>query len=46
MNSDRPYRKSRGAEEAIDVIRKGVGSQWDSEMVQAMLHHADNPEPD
>jgi putative two-component system response regulator len=34
--SDRPYRKGRSRQEAIDCLIAGAGSQWDPEIVQLM----------
>lgn len=33
MTNDRPYRKARSAQEALDTLRRGVGSQWDETIV-------------
>ena len=33
MVSDRPYRKARSSTEAIAVLRRGAGRQWDRELV-------------
>jgi putative two-component system response regulator len=37
MTTDRPYRRSLGAEEAIRRLRKGGGSQWDPVVVEVFL---------
>jgi putative two-component system response regulator len=41
MTSDRPYRASLGYDEALDQLRGGAGSQWDAEVVGALLHLID-----
>ena len=33
MTNDRPYRKARSAQEALDTLRRGAGSQWDETIV-------------
>ena len=33
MISDRPYRRGRTHQEAIDVLRQGAGTQWDARLV-------------
>jgi len=33
MVSDRPYRRARSSSEAITVLRRGAGRQWDRELV-------------
>lgn len=37
ITSDRPYRKAMGFEEAIEVIRKGSGKNFDPEIVRVFL---------
>lgn len=37
MTSDRPYRKGLSTEAAFDELRRGAGSQFDPDVVQAML---------
>jgi HD-GYP domain-containing protein (c-di-GMP phosphodiesterase class II) len=37
MTSDRAYRKGMPHEKAMEIIRDGSGSQWDSEVVEAFL---------
>lgn len=37
MRSDRPYRKSLRKEEAVEQLRRGKGSQFDPEVVEAAL---------
>ena len=39
--SDRPYRPALTAEETIEVIRKGRGSKFDPQVVDALLEHFD-----
>ncbi len=37
MTSERPYRMARTEEEALAELQKGVGSQWDPQMVEVFL---------
>jgi HD-GYP domain-containing protein (c-di-GMP phosphodiesterase class II) len=37
MTTDRPYRKGMPPSQAIDQLRKGVGTQFDPAMVEAFL---------
>jgi HD-GYP domain-containing protein (c-di-GMP phosphodiesterase class II) len=37
MISDRPYRKAPGEEFAIDELRRHSGTQFDSDVVEALL---------
>jgi putative methionine-R-sulfoxide reductase with GAF domain len=37
MISDRPYRPGRRPEEAIEVLRQGAGTQWDSRLVDIFV---------
>jgi putative nucleotidyltransferase with HDIG domain len=37
MTSDRPYRRARTAEEAIEELRRGAGRQFDPRVVDAFL---------
>jgi len=37
MTTDRPYRKKRGEEEAVDEIRRCIGSQFDEGVTKAFL---------
>ncbi len=37
MISDRPYRKAIPPRQALEILRAGGGSQWDSNIVDAML---------
>ncbi|MGG2973596.1 HD domain-containing phosphohydrolase [Geobacillus stearothermophilus] len=39
MTSDRPYRKGMDIRQAADILRKGKGTQWDSELVDLFLKH-------
>jgi len=37
MTSDRPYRKGMSAAQALEELRRGVGTQFDADVVGAML---------
>jgi HD-GYP domain-containing protein (c-di-GMP phosphodiesterase class II) len=37
MTSDRAYRAGMPHEKAIDILRRGAGSQWDAQVVDAFL---------
>jgi HD-GYP domain-containing protein (c-di-GMP phosphodiesterase class II) len=37
MISDRPYRRGRSHQEAIDVLRHGSGTQWDARLVEIFV---------
>lgn len=37
LTSDRPYRRRRTREEAIEVLRQGAGKQWDADLVSRFL---------
>jgi len=37
MTSDRPYRKAMGHEDAIAELRAGAGSQFDADVVGALI---------
>ncbi len=37
MISDRPYRAAIAQREAIEILREGRGTQWDAEVVDAMI---------
>ncbi|GMM83067.1 HD-GYP domain-containing protein [Pseudoalteromonas sp. MTN2-4] len=37
MANDRPYRKARGAQAAIQVLKEGRGSVFDSYVVDALM---------
>ena len=37
MTTDRPYRKALVKQDAIDILSKGAGSQWDPEIVRCFL---------
>jgi putative two-component system response regulator len=42
MTSDRPYRARLDLDEALGEVRSGSGSQWDAEVVGALLHLVDS----
>jgi HD-GYP domain-containing protein (c-di-GMP phosphodiesterase class II) len=50
MTTDRPYRKGMACEDAIAELRRGRGSQWDPELVDAFLRalgtRSNNPSAD
>jgi putative nucleotidyltransferase with HDIG domain len=37
MTTDRPYRQAMGKDEAIKVLNRGTGTQWDPEVVSCFL---------
>ncbi len=37
MISDRPYRAAIAQREAIEILREGRGTQWDADVVDAMI---------
>jgi putative nucleotidyltransferase with HDIG domain len=37
MSSDRPYRRAMPAERVERIMKEGAGSQWDGEIVEALL---------
>ena len=37
MISDRPYRPAIGQREAMEILREGRGTQWDTKIVDAMI---------
>ncbi len=39
MTSDRPYRKGMTVEKAVAILKNGSGTQWDSEMVEALIQY-------
>jgi putative nucleotidyltransferase with HDIG domain len=43
MISDRPYRPAIGQREAMEILREGRGTQWDAEVVDAMIAMLDAP---
>ena len=38
LTSDRPYRRGRAVELALQVLRDGAGTQWDPQVVDAFTH--------
>lgn len=40
LTSERPYRHRLSREEAIEIIKRGAGSQWDPTVVQAFIEVA------
>ncbi len=43
MISNRPYRPAIAQREAMDILREGRGTQWDAEVVDAMIAMLDAP---
>jgi putative nucleotidyltransferase with HDIG domain len=43
MTSDRPYRKALTKEEAISILEKNKGTQFDSKVVDAFVQYLENP---
>ena len=43
MISDRPYRPAIAQREAIEILREGRGTQWDAEVVDAMIAMLEAP---
>jgi putative nucleotidyltransferase with HDIG domain len=43
MISERPYRAAIGQREALAILREGRGTQWDAEVVDAMMTMLDAP---
>jgi putative nucleotidyltransferase with HDIG domain len=37
MTTDRPYRKAMADAEAVDILSRGAGTQWDPEIVRCFL---------
>ena len=42
MTSDRPYRAAPGQSFAVDELRRHAGTQFDPEIVQALVRRLDN----
>jgi HD-GYP domain-containing protein (c-di-GMP phosphodiesterase class II) len=42
MTSDRPYRRALGYGDAVRILRAGAGTQWDGDVVNAMIELAMN----
>ncbi|MBA3298621.1 MAG: HD domain-containing protein, partial [Thermoleophilaceae bacterium] len=40
IRSDRPYRRGRNADAALDEVKRSAGSQFDPEVVDALVHSA------
>ena len=40
IRSDRPYRRGRSAREALEEVKRGAGSQFDPEVVDALVRSA------
>lgn len=45
MTSGRPYRPPRPLREALEELRKGAGTQWDRQVVEAFLAACQNLDP-
>ena len=43
LTSDRPYRQGGTLEEALAVLRRGAGAQWDPQIVQIMVDEVRRP---
>ena len=43
MISNRPYRPAIAQREAMEILREGRGTQWDAEVVDAMIAMLDAP---
>jgi HD-GYP domain-containing protein (c-di-GMP phosphodiesterase class II) len=43
MISSRPYRPAIAQREAMEILREGRGTQWDAEVVDAMIAMLDAP---
>lgn len=43
MISDRPYRPAIAQRDAMEILREGRGTQWDAEVVDAMIAMLDAP---
>jgi HD-GYP domain-containing protein (c-di-GMP phosphodiesterase class II) len=41
MTADRPYRRALGSEEAAAELRRGAGTQFDTDVVAALLRTLD-----
>lgn len=39
LTSDRPYRPGRSRAQALDLLRKGAGNQWDPDIVGLLVDH-------
>jgi len=37
MTSDRPYRKGMSSDQAVEILRDGAGTQWDTNLVDAFI---------
>jgi putative two-component system response regulator len=40
--SDRPYRPAKSVDEAVEIVREGRGTQFDPEVVDALLEHLED----
>jgi putative two-component system response regulator len=40
--SDRPYRKAMSADEAVEILRAGRGTQFDPEVIDVLLEHLED----
>jgi putative two-component system response regulator len=40
--SDRPYRKALPADEAVEILKKGRGTQFDPEVIDVLLEHLED----
>jgi HD-GYP domain-containing protein (c-di-GMP phosphodiesterase class II) len=45
MTSDRPYRKALSKKEAINILEKSKGTQFNSEVVDAFVKYLESQKP-
>jgi HD-GYP domain-containing protein (c-di-GMP phosphodiesterase class II) len=46
MTTDRPYRSGKTSREATQILMNGSGSQWNKDIVDALLAALKNERPD
>jgi putative two-component system response regulator len=42
MTSDRPYRASMPRDQALQELNRGAGTQWDADVIRALMHLVDD----